>query len=117
MLGVQKFLERPNVSLTRRTLSIVEPVSVSISVAVTSATQKTVTIQTDTAGYYLLKVWLAPATGQPDGSLTPSSTIVSPAYRLTDATGLLTLELNEPAAKAWRVGVTVVSKAKGDGDS
>ena len=112
--GVPTSMSGPNVTLTRRTLTITEPVTLTMSVAVTNANRKTVTIQTSVAGYYMLRVWLAPATGDLSESTRLPTSVVLPAFRVTDATGALSIELYEPSSVTWRLCATVVNKIARD---
>lgn len=113
--GVPTVMTGPLVTLTRRSLSIVEPASLTMAVAVTNATRKTVTIQVSEAGYYLLRVWLADATGSSlyESTRLPTS-VTLPALLVTNSAGALSIDLHETEAVAWRVCATIVNKIARD---
>jgi len=116
MLGVQGFRRDEPLVLTHRVLSIVEAVTPTITVVATSATRKTVTISTSALGYFVLFVWAAPASGDLTAGLDLLSSPVLPAYRVTDAAGVLEFDLVESQAGAWRICAVVVNRATMDGE-
>ncbi|HUT88164.1 MAG TPA: hypothetical protein VMY37_01590 [Thermoguttaceae bacterium] len=114
MLGIAGFRRDEPRAITRRALTITEPVTLDIAVVATSATRKTVTISTSALGHFVLYVWAAPATGALQDSVSLLNTPVLPAYRVTDQTGVLSFDLHEDQAGAWRICAVVVNRAARD---